>query len=74
MDRLPGDHSSPVAPLPALAPFRQRLRDAGVVEEQNLGIGSRTPARRLERLLDPAAKLVRLKTACRARWAPKELS
>src|SRR5215471_3056118 len=49
-----------IEPNPELEAFRQGLRDLGYVEGQNLIIENRYAERRVERLLDLAAELVRL--------------
>jgi putative ABC transport system substrate-binding protein len=52
------------APSPPLEAFRQRLRDLGWVEGQNVMIEGRWAEGKLERLPGMAAELVRLKVDC----------
>jgi putative ABC transport system substrate-binding protein len=55
---------TPAAPSPPLEAFRQRLRDLGWVEGQNLMIEGRWAEGKLERLPGMAAELVSLRVDC----------
>jgi putative tryptophan/tyrosine transport system substrate-binding protein len=64
------DVRSPEAMGDRLVAFRQGLREAGVVEGENVGIAYRWAENRVERLPELAADLVRLKTAVIATAGP----
>jgi len=70
--------SPPSGPSPSLEAFRQRLRELGYVESENLGLELRYADGKIDRLSGLAAELVRLKmdiivtSGTSAAWAAKE--
>lgn len=64
--------TSPSDRPPLLDAFRQRLRELGWVEGQNIVIDYRYAEDRVDRLPDLAAELVRLKVTSSYRWGRKE--
>jgi putative ABC transport system substrate-binding protein len=64
--------TSPSDRPPLLDAFRQRLRELGWVEGQNIVIDYRYAEDRVDRLPDLAAELVRLKWTSSYRWGRKE--